>query len=197
MTAIVRVARHDENANAGVVLADAFQEDPFVIWFFPNAHSREKVSRRFFEVLVNLGSTLGEIDMVAGGATVALWRPPGRWRLSIAKKITFALPLLGATGSAFWRILSALQAFERAHPAAPHWYLATIGTSPAARGQGLAAAAIRHRLQVCDDQKVGAYLEAASENLIGFYSMFGFRLIEPIRVRNGPKFYPMWRDPIG
>ena len=85
---------------------------------------------------------------------------------------------------------------EKAHPPAPpHWYLATLGTEPAAQGRGLGTAVLTPVLEQCDRDGVAAYLECSKERNVDYYARFGFRATGELRLPRGPRVWPMWRDP--
>ena len=63
---------------------------------------------------------------------------------------------------------------EKAHPEEPHWYLMVIGSDPSVRGAGFGQALMRSRLDRCDGEHAPAYLEASKEELVPYYSRFGF-----------------------
>jgi len=50
-------------------------------------------------------------------------------------------------------------------------------------------------MEMCDREGVPAYLESSKERNIDFYSRFGFRVLEEVKLPRGPKMWPMWRDP--
>ena len=103
--------------------------------------------------------------------------------------------MVGTYGSAAGRVLASLAAMERQHLAQPHWYLMTIGTDRQAQGRGFGKALIQTGLNRCDLDGIPAYLESGDTDNIGFYEGLGFRLIGEYRVRGGPCFYPMIREP--
>jgi GNAT superfamily N-acetyltransferase len=72
-----------------------------------------------------------------------------------------------------------------------------VGTEPARQGQGVGAAVMQPVLDVCDRDRLPAYLEATCERNRGLYLRHGFRDVgEPLTLPgNGPEVYPMWRDP--
>ena len=76
---------------------------------------------------------------------------------------------------------------EEAHPEEPHWYLMVIGSDPTVRGAGFGQALMRSRLDRCDGERAPAYLEASKEELIPYYSRFGFEQIGEIPIPDGPK----------
>ena len=84
---------------------------------------------------------------------------------------------------------------EEAHPEEPHWYLMVIGSDPSVRGAGFGQALMHSRLDRCDGERAPAYLEASKEELLPYYSRFGFEQIGEIQIPDGPKMWPMWRAP--
>lgn len=90
----------------------------------------------------------------------------------------------------------ALTNIERKHPSNPeHWYLAVVGTDPAAQGQGLASKVLSPVLDQCDRDGVAAYLESSKESNIAYYSRLGFRVTAEHRLPRGPSVWAMWREP--
>lgn len=59
--------------------------------------------------------------------------------------------------------------------AGPHWYLATVGTRPDRRGEGLASRVIRAGLAACDQGGLPAAVETSNEANCRLYEHLGFR----------------------
>ena len=193
--ALVRLASAGNEPEAVSTLARAFWSDPFLVHFYPDEAVRARRIDRFFKLLWKVSLPLGHVTVTDRCEAVALWRPPNRWRI---ERLTIAanLPaMLRAYGSATGRVIRCLSAMEKHHPRQPHWYLATVGTDPAHQGRGFAGLLIRSGLERCDATGDPAYLEAASESLVPFYSGMGFQLLGEVKVPSGPTFYPMWREP--
>lgn len=190
-----RPARSADREAAVRALARAFWSDPFLIYFYPDEAVRARRIGRFFDLIWRVNLPLGHIQVSAGGEAVALWRPPGRWRIPTAAIAANLPAVLMAYASAAGRVIRCLRTMEEHHPERPHWYLMTVGTDPAHQGQGLAGRLIRSRLSRCDAAGEAAYLEAATEAHIPFYGGMGFRVTGEVKVPGGPTFYPMWRDP--
>lgn len=179
------------------VLARAFADDPIACWTIPPDALRARLLERIFTL--RLRSTLqhDEVWTVADRSGAALWLPPERWRTSARDDLALTRALLHP------RLLPRLPlvahgmlGIERRHPhAPPHWYLAVLGTDPAAQGRGSGGALLRAMLDRCDEDGVGAYLESSKESNIAYYARFGFRVTETIRLPRGPSAWLMWRDP--
>ncbi|WP_214326577.1 GNAT family N-acetyltransferase [Nonomuraea sediminis] len=105
------------------------------------------------------------------------------------------LPLLGRVfGRRLLTTARALGAVDARHPAEPHWYLAVLGTDPAAQGQGLGRALLESGLARSDATGLPAYLETTKEQNVPFYERFGFHVRDHLTLpTNGPHAWLMWR----
>jgi ribosomal protein S18 acetylase RimI-like enzyme len=139
----------------------------------------------------------GEIWTTDGLESVAVWAPPGRWHTTVRQDTAYATSLLHPRlvlrlPMVVWGLTGA----QRLHPEEPpHWYLAILGTDPAAQGRGLGSAMMAPILEECDRDGVGAYLESSREENIDFYGRHGFRVTSERRLPRGPSLWPMWREP--
>jgi GNAT superfamily N-acetyltransferase len=86
---------------------------------------------------------------------------------------------------------------EQRHPVGrEHLHLAFLGVVPGAQGSGLGGELLRGRLSRADADRVPAYLEASSSRSRPFYERHGFRTTgAPIVLPDGPRLWPMWREP--
>jgi ribosomal protein S18 acetylase RimI-like enzyme len=85
------------------------------------------------------------------------------------------------------------EAMESYHPKEPHWYLPLIGVDPAAQGQGLGSALMRHALERIDADRLPAYLESSNPRNIPLYQRHGFEILGTIQVGSSPNLVPMLR----
>lgn len=179
------------------VLARAFQDDPVARWSCPPDALRPKVLARFQGARLRQLLPHEEIWTTFDLTSVALWAPPERWKTTTREDLALARGMLHP------RLLprapqtiTGLLGMEKKHPKTPsHWYLAVLGTDPAAQGQGLGSAVLAPVLERCDADGMAAYLESSKESNISFYARHGFRVTGEIRLPKGPTMWPMWRDP--
>jgi ribosomal protein S18 acetylase RimI-like enzyme len=179
-------------------LARAFLDDPVACWSCPPAALRPRMLERFHRI--RLGQVLREQEVWTepGLAGAALWLPPMRWRTTPREDLELARCML--TPRLLARLPLVFSGFvsrlERNHPATPpHWYLAVLGTEPAAQGRGIGSALLAPVLERCDADGVGAYLESSKERNIAFYARHGFRVTRELALPRGPTMWAMWRDP--
>ena len=193
----VRRASSADIPALAAMLARAFFDDPVSTWACRQDHLRPAMLEHFNRE--RLRQLVGEEDVwtAPGSASAALWAPPGRWRTTAREDLALLRPQLHPR--LIFRmplVVRGLLGDERAHPPQPpHWYLAVLGTDPAAQGQGLGSAVLAPVLERCDRDGVGAYLESSKERNIAFYARHGFRVTQELRLPRGPTMWAMWRDP--
>jgi ribosomal protein S18 acetylase RimI-like enzyme len=193
--AAVRKAEPSELPAVAALLARAFYDDPAMSWVFPRDERRLEQTERFWAVRLRYAAPQDQIFVTDELSAAAVWMLPDRWHVSWRETGEMArmmfnhrLPMLFA----------GLQRLEKAHPHVPHsFYLTVLGTDPPHQGHGHGSALMQPVLELCDRDGVPAYLESSKERNIDFYSRFGFRVLEEVRLPRGPLMWPMWRDPVG
>ena len=70
-----------------------------------------------------------------------------------------------------------------------------LGVDPPRQGEGLGSALMQPVLELCDRERVPAYLESSKERNVDFYARHGFRVTSELRLPKGPAMWPMWRNP--
>jgi len=177
-------------------LQAAFWDDPLICWLLPDEASRSRRAAWLFRSLlayryVPMRTTWTTHDQVGA----ALWAPPGHWRLPPRTVLRTSRLTLRALGRRAFASLALLEEVERHHPAEPHWYLSTLGTTPPAQGRGVGSALMAPVLARCDAEGIPAYLESSKESNIPFYARHGFTVTGEIRAGKGaPTLWSMWRD---
>ncbi|MGH3634641.1 MAG: GNAT family N-acetyltransferase [Mycobacterium sp.] len=199
MTIGVRPAQKNDVCPLSCVLARAFHDDPVMTWMLPDSASRARALPRMFATmtrhhyLAGGGAEVASRDGAIAGST--LWDPPGRWKTSRREALLMMPTLIWGFRSRIPLTRTVMEITTQNHPAEPHWYLMTIGTDPPVRGAGVGQALMHSRLERCDDDHAPAYLEASKPDLIPYYSRLGFEVTVEITLPNGPKLWPMWRNP--
>jgi ribosomal protein S18 acetylase RimI-like enzyme len=193
--AIRRASERDIPALAGV-LARAFFDDPVASWAWRPDGLRLAALERFQGTRTRQLIGHEEVWVDDGLKCAALWAPPGHWKASVRETLElvpcFAKPrLIGRLPL----VTLGWEKLERGHPREPHYYLAVLGTDPAAQGRGLGSTVLQGVLEQCDRDGVGAFLESSKESNIAFYARHGFRVTEEVRLVRGPSMWKMWREP--
>jgi len=178
-------------------LARAFLDDPVARWSCRPERLRPKMLERFHATRLRQLLAEREVWTTDALSCAALWTPPKRWRTTPRQDLEMTLPLLHPRLlHRLPLVISGMVGLERSHPhEPPHWYLAILGTDPAAQGKGHGSATLRPVLEQCDRDGLGAYLESSKESNIAFYARHGFKVTGELRLPRGPRLWPMWRDP--
>ena len=181
-------------------LTAAFQEDPVLAYLFEDEEQRPLMLAAFF---ANRLASQNETDrlLVPSGMdarnAAALWEAPEKDPEndpSFNAVVAAGISLLGQD----WisdRLVN-LRVLGEAKPKERHWYLAFVGTRPESRGKGLASALIKSVTNICDQEKIPAYLESSNPDNVSLYESHGFRVTGEAVIKDGPKVPLMWRDPL-
>jgi GNAT superfamily N-acetyltransferase len=180
-------------------LARSFYEDAVWKWFIPDDATRAKRLEIMFAaftrgVYLRHGSDCYTTDSRAGAA---LWAPPGHEHMS-ALDILHIVP--GWTKAIGWRDLlrakRGVDSLDKVHPHERHYYLPFVGVEPGSQGLGLGTALMKPVLDICDRERIPAYLEATSVGSRRCYERVGFQTrSEECVAGDGPPFFSMWREP--
>jgi GNAT superfamily N-acetyltransferase len=196
----IRPCAPDEHEIAAEALALAFLDDPAWAHLLPEAATRgERLLSFFMAEIGNLVPEHREVWIVQDGGGAAVWGPPGRWRVPLARTLGAARPMASVFGRrlalAAWTQLR----MERRHPRSPrHWYLHYIGVEPRRQGRGLGGMLMAPVLERCDRDGTPAYLEASTDRSRVLYERNGFALSGTFDMpAGGPPLREMWREPIG
>lgn len=199
-TFIVRTATHDDLAPASRVLAEAFIDDPVIRAVLPGDEDRlTRIGGLFHATLASGAYPSGRVDVAIDASTgdilgVAAWEAPDSRRGALARQLRQFPRFVAALG---WcglpRGLRLLGRLDRHRPASPHWYLAEIGVSAAARGRGVGGELLRTQLAVLDATRQSAYLESSTPDNRRLYRRLGFRELGAIRGIPGARPMAMLR----
>ncbi len=189
----------DDREAAAEALALAFADDPCWAHLLPEEETRaEKLLAYFNAEIAALVPGYRRVWVSEDGGGAAIWAPPGRWRVPIAKTVREAAAMAGVFGRRLPLGLRTLLRLERHHPRSPgHWYLHYLGVEPRRQGRGLGGELIRAVTDVCDEEGTPAHLEASTERNRALYERNGFALtgVFDMPGRGGPPIREMWREP--
>lgn len=184
-----------DTERASVALASAFLEDPVMAWLMPQADRELRLKRFHGSFLSHVHLPLGHCWQVDDCGSVALWDPPGHWRVPLLRMLPILPSLVRAFGVSL-RGLAVLGGMEKVHPREPHYYLAVLGTHRDKQGRGLGAAVLAPTLARADEEGLGCYLESSNERNVPFYRRMGFEETGRLPVAPGVNDLTlMWRPP--
>jgi GNAT superfamily N-acetyltransferase len=193
----VRPVRDGDVDRLAVVLARAFHDDPVTRWVYASDRRRPFWATRFFawqlRRLLPQDVTWTTAD---GDAGAALWALPGRWREDARDTLSLLRLTLPGVLPRLPRILRGLSQVEVRHPAERHLYLAVLGVDPGRQGTGVGSRLIQPGLDLCDRERLPAYLETGKEANLAFYGRHGFHVLDRLELPKGPPVWFLWREPV-
>jgi ribosomal protein S18 acetylase RimI-like enzyme len=194
---VVRPARDEDVEPLAAMLARSFHDDPVTQWVYANERRRAHWSSRFFRWQAErlLPQDVSWTDDERAGA--ALWALPGQWRESGRQTLSLLRLTLPGVLPRLPRVLRGLGQVEVRHPPQEHLYLAVLGVDPAHQGNGVGSAVIRPGLELCDRERLPAYLETGKERNLAFYGRHGFTVLDELHLPHGPPVWFLWREPRG
>ncbi|WP_405822035.1 GNAT family N-acetyltransferase [Streptomyces sp. NBC_01390] len=203
MGVAIRTAGEDDRELVVRLLDEAFQDDPVSGWVFPEQGHRRATHPKLMAAFLDIVLAEGRVDLAEDGTACALWLSvpadahPENEGEAEAEENGDAAQLREAVDPDNERVELIGQLTAAIHPSGrAHEYLWMIGVAPDSQGQGLGAALIQHVLERCDREGVAAYLEASSARSRTLYERLGFVLLDrPLDLPDGPRMWPMWREP--
>lgn len=187
----IKTASQDDVDQCVALIVLAFSNDPAARWLYPDPHA---FLSHFPSFVRTFGGAFeqGSAHYIDGSAA-ALWFRPGAQpdEEALVALIKDSVPMADQDVA-----FAVFEQMDEAHPKEPHWYLPLIGTDPARRSSGFGSALLDHRLTICDQQNVPAYLEATSPENIRLYRRHGFEVLDTIQVGGSPPITPMVRKPL-
>lgn len=198
MGVAIRRAAESDRVDAVRLLDEAFMWDPVSSWVFPDEERRRSRHGALMDAFMDLAFAEGYVDMAEDGSAVALWWsvPAGAAHEDAADG---PAQLRKAVDPDNERVETIARLTSEVHPTdRPHQYLHMIAVKPERQGAGLGTALVGPVLERCDRDGLHAYLEATSARSREFYLRLGFRdLGNAFRLPDGPRMWPMWREPQG
>lgn len=191
----VREASRADHAPLSACLARAFEDDPVSCFLFPDDRSRSRRLVAFYRLVLPMLSEHGIVQTDDACRGAAVWRQPSPPPVGSVRAMADAARMFAFLRGASARALQLEGIVRRSHPREPHWYLAVLGTEPVLQGQGIGSALLAPVLARCDEQGTLAYLESSKAENVPFYERHGFRMTGELRIPDGPRLWPMEREP--
>jgi Acetyltransferase (GNAT) family. len=191
----VRTATVKDLASIVDTAARSLDAEAMLRWSFGEERFEERI-RRHFTYYDGENARRGWIRVIADGAGIGVWIPPGSREEHEA--IGPAPPggtqeILGDHAerhAAFWGWVGEHE------PAEPLLYLSHIGVAPEHQREGLGSALMRDGLESADRYSAATWLETSRPENAAYYETFGFHtVVDEDAPEGGPHVWFMRRDP--
>jgi GNAT superfamily N-acetyltransferase len=179
-----------EQERGAAVLSAAFQNDPLWCYLYPDPRVRAVYLQRCFSAV--LAFAIPSARAYGAGEplnAVAVWEFPGQPAAQLSWRAIRSFAGLGASsfllkGFKVRPVFAEFDRMRKQYATGLHYYLQTIGVTPAAQGQGLASALIRPFVHEADTRGLDAYTETMTPANVPLYEHFGLKCMEEVRIPN-------------
>jgi ribosomal protein S18 acetylase RimI-like enzyme len=195
---VVSLSRTDIK-KATCVFKRSFTNDPIMNYIYPVDKMSDKLSTTYFGFTVRYYWEYGAILKPKNLEGISIWVPPRKLKIKISgvlKSRLYMIPVrLGR--EAFGRLNVIMEQSKKYHikyAPGPHYYLMVLAVDPDHQSKGFGSALMRPVLQKADEEGLPCYLEASNERVIPLYQRHGFKVMEEIKIPDGPSLWAMRRE---
>jgi ribosomal protein S18 acetylase RimI-like enzyme len=187
--------------HAAMLMARAFQKDPFFTFVLPDPARRARVLPWLYERIIRYGLRYGKVFTTPSIEGINIILGPQHPSLQLAGTLQTGLFLLPTrlTVPEFRRSLRLSNYADWLHRAAitgRHLYILQLGVEPSLQGRGLGGSLFRHALVHADRQALACYLETNNEKNLPLYERNGFTVVgQGQAIPGGPHTWAMLRRP--
>jgi len=169
---------------AAEMVSRAFQDEPGIVYYFPDEYERKKKLPYFFQYTIHRGLLYGEVYATSPNLEgVAVWLPSENIRMTMWRVIrSGALPMILKVGREnIWQLMSFgsyLGSIHKRHAPFRHWYLLGLAIDPDYQGKSYASTLLKAMFARIDKEHLPCYLETQDEKNVPIYQHYGFKVVE-------------------
>lgn len=185
---------------AASALADAFSEDPMMVFLTPDPERRQRMLPVYFRAVLRQAGRRGVLRVAVGedgavhGASIAM--PPGTYPLPVLPQLAEWRAMVAAGAGSTYRNFTTIPPIDRLRPREPYWYVMYLGVRPGQQGSGLGGRLLAPVLDDADRAGLPAYLVTMKEANLAWYARVGFDVRETTAMgRSGPAAWTLLRPP--
>ena len=176
----------DDVKKACVVAGNAFQDDPIMVFTYPDVKERKKNSQYGFYMIYNYGIKYGLTYATSENLEgITIWLPPDKvypstWTM-MRYGAFYTMRKVGLKLKAMKRTMTVFNYEEEKHKElAPfdHWYFQNIAVKPEEQGKGYGGLLISTVLNTIESDELPIYVETNTEKAASIYQKYGFEMLE-------------------
>ena len=176
----------DDIENAIRVAGSAFEDDPIMVFVYPDEKERKKNSKYGFYMLYNYGIKYGLAYATSENLEgITIWLPPNKIYPSTWTMMRYGgfytMRKVGLKLKAMKRTMTVFKYEEERHrELAPydHWYFQNIAVKPEEQGKGYGGLLISSMLKTIESDDLPVYVETNTEKSVSIYQKYGFKILE-------------------
>ncbi|MCP4351743.1 MAG: GNAT family N-acetyltransferase [Desulfobacterales bacterium] len=169
---------------SGKVFSEAFSDDPFISYVFPDLKERQQKSSKYWYLSLKYAYLYGEVYTISNDLEgVVAWLPSEKLDTSLIRIIrsgNFQLPwLIGF--SPFKRLVKCVDwvmSVQKQKAPLKHMYLNALCVSPNHQGNGFSNMLLKSMFKRLDEENLPCYMETQKPHIVPFYERFGFKVVD-------------------
>ena len=188
----------DDVKKACVMAGNAFQDDPVMVFVYPDEEERKQKAQYGFYALYNYGIKHGLAYATSENLEgITLWLPPDKVYHSTWTMMRhggfYTVRKVGLNLKVMKRSMSVFNYQEERHKYLvpyDHWYFQQITVKPKEQGKGYGRLLISTMLKTIENEGLPVYVDTNTEKAMSIYQKYGFEIIEHGIIPETP--IPLW-----
>ncbi|NHJ26031.1 MAG: N-acetyltransferase [Candidatus Lokiarchaeota archaeon] len=168
------------------VAGEAFQDDPIMIFVYPDKNERKYKATYGFYMIYNYGIKYGLAYATSENLEgITIWLPPNKVYPSTWNMMRhggfYTMRKVGLKLKALKRTMAVFKYEEERHKElAPydHWYFQNIAVKPEEQGKGYGGLLINTMLKTIESEGLPIYVETNTEKSVSIYQKYEFEVLE-------------------
>lgn len=168
------------------VAGSAFQDDPIMVYVYPDEEERKENAQYGFYMLYRYGIKYGLTYATSKNLEgITIWLPPDKiypstWTMMKMGGF-YTMRKVGLKIKAMKRSLAVFKYEEERHKELvpyDHWYFQNIAVKPEEQGKGYGGLLISTLLKAIENDGLAVYVETNTEKAMSIYQKYGFEILE-------------------
>jgi len=176
----------DHVKEACKVAGSAFQDDPVMVFVYPDEKERKQKSQYGFYMLYRYGIKHGLTYATSNNLEgITIWLPPGKVYPSIWTMMRYGafytMRKVGLKMKAMKITMTVFKYEEERHKELvpyDHWYFQNIAVKPEEQGKGYGGLLINTMIKTIESDRLPIYVETNTEKAVSIYQKYGFEILE-------------------
>ena len=176
----------DDLKNVCVVAGHAFENDPVMVFAYPEEQERKQKSQYGFYMIYNYGIKYGLAYATSKNLEgITIWLPSGKvypstWAM-MRYGAFYTMRKVGLKMKVMKRTMTIFNYQEERHKALvpfDHWYFQNIAVKPEEQGKGYGRLLISTMLKTIESDGLPVFVETNTGKAMSIYQKFGFEILE-------------------
>jgi ribosomal protein S18 acetylase RimI-like enzyme len=188
----------DDVKKVCIMAGEAFQDDPIMVFTYPDEKERKEKAQYGFYMIYNYGIKYGLAYATSENLEgTTIWLPPDKtypsfWAMMrhggfhTMRKVGLKLKAMKRTMTIF----NFEEERHKHHVPYDHWYFQNIAVNPEEQGKGYGGLLISTMLKAIEGDGLDVFVETNTKKAMSIYQKYGFEILEHVIIPETP--VPLW-----